>query len=302
MWNCLKGLKPVLRSKRRMAGDDHLVIVQSAYGDTLDPYRSVHAGILASLDLPAPGAVLREPVLGGAFVAPVEGEWDTKSHSDDEVLTYEQRDLAGEVTLYRYGADPATGYLNKWYLPSDVAGQPVTMMDQPALLYEWTQPSRRFSDGSDNDTTTRIFVFETCLPGPDTLAIGFEGLPSFYRSEQLARLLDAIEPARGDAPCGAANLPARAVAGSSGTRPDGLAAFQGEGAPAPTAPAAKAEGTALDGILTYSAPERWIAMAGQDTLTLMHPDGRGVVTVARGAAVLSGRCCAPSRTTFWARP
>lgn len=276
----------ILISLVPVAGDDHLLIVQSAYSGTLDPYRSVHAGILASLDLPAPGAVLREPVLGGAFVAPLEGEWGTKSPSDDEVLTYEQRDLAGEVTLYRYGADPATGYLNTWYLPSDVAGQPVTLMEQPALLYEWTQPSNRFSDGSDDDTTTRIFVFETCLPGPDTLAIGFEGLPSFYRSEQLARLLDAIEPARGDAPCGAANLPAGAVAGSPGARPDGLAAFQAGGAPAPTAPAAKAEGTALDGILTYSAPEGWIAMAGEDALTLMHPDGRGVVTVARGAAVL----------------
>ena len=189
----------ILISKVPVSGDDHLVIVQSAYGDALDPYRSVHAGILASLDLPAPGSVLREPVLGGAFVAPVEGTWDTKSHSGDEVLTYEQRDLAGEVTLYRYAADPATGHLNRWYLPSDVAGQPVTLMDQPALLYEWTQRSNRFSDGSDADTTTRIFVFETCLPGPDTLAIGFEGLPSVYRSEQVAQLVDAIEPARGAA-------------------------------------------------------------------------------------------------------
>lgn len=276
----------ILISLLPVSGEDRLILVQTGYNSPLEPHRAAFDGILASLDLPAPGATLREPVLGGAFVAPVEGAWQTKSHSDDEVLTYEQRGLAGAVSLYRYAADPAAGFLNRWYLPSDIAGQPVTLMGQPALLYEWAHPSRRFSDGSDDDEITRIFVFETCLPGPDTLAIGFEGLPSFYRSEQVAGLLGDIEPARGDAPCGAANLPAAAVAGTADARPDGLAAFQAGAGVAPAAPAARAEGTALDGLLSYSAPEGWIALAGEGTLTLMHPDGRGFVTVARGAAVL----------------
>jgi hypothetical protein len=60
-------------------GKDHLIILQTAYGQPLDQHRAVLDQILSTLNLPAPGVLPLEPALAGAFAAPVPEGWETGS-------------------------------------------------------------------------------------------------------------------------------------------------------------------------------------------------------------------------------
>lgn len=393
----------ILISVLPVTGKAHLVILQSAYRDGLDQHRATFDAILASLLLPAPGGPLQEPVLGGAFLLPLPEGWDTGSYNDDEVLVLRHKGLAGEISLFRHPADPGTGWLDPWHIPEGVPALPVIMLDAPALLYEWSHDPKSLADGTDQDAITRVHVFETCLPGPDTLSVAVTGLPSFHDALQVQRLLDSISlPAsEGALPCQQANLPPGAQTGSptKGRRADsGFTRYieaqdqadwsaqdfaghrfalpagwsggdNGQGAqvflsstgqyqiafshsaalPAPRGARAElrlADGTrlvrfrevegetlisaapvdpaghlvisitggqvendtftgilatlrlaappvaaaepasALEGLVAYSVPKGWQVMLDRDSLTFMADDGRGFLTVAKGAAVL----------------
>lgn len=393
----------ILISLLPVSGKSHLIILQSSYGEELDQHRATFDAILASLALPAPGEVLREPILDGAFLAPLPEGWETGSYNDDEVLIFSRKGLAGEISLFRHAADTDRGWVDAWYIPDDVRPLPVMMLGAPALLYEWSHDPKTLADETDQDAITRVYVFETCLRGPDTASISVMGLPSFHEAGPVQSLLDAIDviPGEGAAPCGAANLPKGAVIGApeKGRRadsdftlyvepqePDGWSAHSysghsfalptgwtggdnGQGAqvflsstgqyqiafshtpqlPAPrgeraevrfadgtrfvkfkevegetlisaaptdpdghlviavtggnsdnetftdilatlrfaTPPAPNAQpASALDGLLTYTVPEGWQVLVSADSLTFMAADGRGFLTVAKGAAVL----------------
>lgn len=206
----------ILISLLPVAGQNYLVVLQSSYTDPLAQYRAVFDRILASLDLPAPGETLREPVLGGAFLAPLPEGWETGSYDDDEVLIFEHKGLQGKINLFRHKADPDLGWLDAWYIPRDLQPLPVTMLGQPALLYEWTHDPKSLVDGSDDDAISRVYVFETCLPGGDTASISLTGLPSFYDALPVQSLLDAIALPLGEgaSACAAANLPQGVVTGT----------------------------------------------------------------------------------------
>lgn len=206
----------ILISMLPVAGENYLVVLQSSYSEPLAQHRAVFDQILASLDLPAPGQTLREPVLGGAFLAPLPEGWETGSYNDDEVLSFEQRGLQGRISLFRHKANPDLGMLDAWYIPEDLQPLPVMMLGQPALLYEWRHDPKLLADGSDDDAISRVYVFETCLPGGDTASIGLTGLPSFYDALPVQSLLDSIEVQLGQGAmlCTAANLPKGAVTGT----------------------------------------------------------------------------------------
>lgn len=393
----------ILISALPFLGDDYLIILQSGYGEPLDQHRAAFDAILASLELPAPGEALREPVLNGAFRAPMPQAWETGSYADDEVLIYSQTGLPGEVRLYRHPADTAKGWLDAWYIPAEVQPLPVTMLGVPALLYEWRHDAGRLADQTDQQAITRVYVFETCLPGPETASISVSGLPAFHEAAAVQRLLDSIELGEQEnaQPCGAANLPQGAQIGApeKGRRPDSnftlyvdpqepdgwtaqtytghrfalptgwTGGDNGQGAqvflsstgqyqialshmdqpPAPRGTRAEvrfADGTrflrfkevegetlvsaapldanghlvisvtggrldnstftgilgtlrfatqqgaeavtatALDGLLTYRVPKGWYALVDADSVTLMAEDGRGTLSVAKGAGVL----------------
>lgn len=199
-----------------IAGQDYLVVLQSSYSEPLAQHRPVFDQILSSLVLPAPGEMWREPVLGGAFLAPLPEGWETGSYDDEEALIFEQKGLRGQISLLRHKANPDLGWLDEWYIPQDLQPLPVTMMGQPALLYEWTHDPKSLADGSDDDAISRVYVFETCLPGGDTASISLTGLPSFYDALPVQSLLDAIELPLGEgaSACPAANLPQGAVTGT----------------------------------------------------------------------------------------
>lgn len=394
----------ILISKLPLWGKAHLIILLSSYSEPLAAHRALFDQILAGLTVPAVNEVPREPVLGGAFLTPVPEGWETGSYDDDEVLTFRQKGLPGEVRLFRHAADSVTGWLNPWYIPDAVQPVAVMMLGQPALLYEWAKDPKSLADGSDDDAVSRVYVFETCLPGPDTLSISLEGLPSFHAALAVQSLLDAMDlPAQpGSAPCAAANLPRSASVGApqQGRRQDSgytlyiaphdrqdwtTQTYAGHGfalpagwtggdngqgavvylsstgqyqisfshADQPPVPrGARAEvrlvdgtrflrykeiegetlisvtptgseghlvinvtggmlhndtflgilatlrlappiaagqpqkGSALDGLLAYDVPVGWQALIGADSVTLAAEDGRGYLTVAKGAAVL----------------
>lgn len=393
----------ILISVLPISGDSHLIILQSSYRELLDQHRTTFDTILSSLVVPAPGELLREPVLNGAFLTPLPKDWETGSYNDDEVIIFRQKGLAGEISLFRHAADTERGWIDPWYIPDDVQPLPVMMLGEPAQLYEWHHDPKTLADTRDQDAITRVYVFETCLPGPDTASLSVIGLPSFHEAGPVQSLLDAIDVTRGEgsAPCGAANLPKGAVIGApeKGRRadsnftlyvepqdPEGWTAQSfaghsfalptgwtggdnGQGAqvflsstgqyqiafshtpqlPVPRGERAEvrfADGTrfrkvkevegetlisaapidpdghlvigvtggdadnetfadilatlrfaappvaqeqpasALEGLLTYTVPDAWQVLVDTDSLTFMADDGRGFLTVAKGAAVL----------------
>lgn len=270
---------PVIRGR-------HILISRMAYNQGLAAHDATFERILATVRLPAIGVEPAEPILEGAFRAPVPAGWDTGSYSDDEVLIFENPALQGELKLLRHEANEEPGFLDPWFIPDGTPGRPVTMLGHPALLYRWSHDPKSLNDGSDADAVTRVYVFEACLPGPDTLSIAMTGLPSFYASAELAGLLDRIEVAAGTALCAAANLPKGALVGTTGARPDGRDVSDAGGVESPPETDELAQGTALDGLLAYKASKGWHALLEADSLTIVHPDGRGYLTVAKGDAVL----------------
>ncbi|MDP4034276.1 MAG: hypothetical protein Q8P60_15785 [Pseudorhodobacter sp.] len=206
----------ILISLLPVSGDNNLIVLQSSYNEPLGQHRAMFDQILASMELPTSGEMVRKPVLGGAFLAPLPQGWETGSYNDDEVLTYRYKGLHGEYSLFRHAADSAKGFLDKWYIPDGVQPLPVMMLGQSALLYEWSHDPKFLADGTDDDAITRVYVFETCLPGPATASISLTGLPSFYDAMPVQSLIDAMDlfPGAGAAPCGAANLPKGAVIGA----------------------------------------------------------------------------------------
>lgn len=264
-----------------------LAITLLAYNGALAEHASTFEQLLAAITVPPAGEVPRQSFLDGGFrIAVPSSDW--RLVEGDKTVKFDRRRVMGFVRISRLPANTGRGYLNGWTVPSSVAGRPVNMLGQPALLYEWDERKSDYDDGSDDPQTTRVYVFESCAAGPETLAIELSGLPSFYASDELNDLLDQIEVDAGTGPCGPDNLPAGAVAGTSGERPDGRAAFgSSAGASVQAQTAEPTEGTALDGLVSYVAPPGWFAMSATDSVTLLHPDGRGFVTVARGSGVLA---------------
>ncbi|MDZ4310974.1 MAG: hypothetical protein U1A24_10530 [Cypionkella sp.] len=292
-------------------GEDHLIILQTVYGQPLPPHRAVLDQILSTLDLPAPGVLPLEPALAGAFAAPVPEGWETGSYMDNEVLIFENRAVQGAFKLMRHTAAYDPGMRSDWYMPDGTLGQPVSFLGQNAVVYEWSKRSKKYHDAADSDETTRLYIFETCLANGDVASVELTGLPSFYTDPQVTGLLDRVELRLGPdaAPCPASALPVGMPAGASLAEPrvnsgltthlDHVAApdtWQSQGiggaeaAPPHTADAATADSgplAALDGLIGYLPAEGFVTMTTPDSLTYLAEDGRGYLTIAKGAAVLA---------------
>ncbi|MGB8814688.1 MAG: hypothetical protein WCC57_16035 [Paracoccaceae bacterium] len=269
----------------------HLVILQSAYRQPLDDHRAVLAQILATLDLPAPGVLPLEPALAGAYAAPVPAGWETGSYMDSEVLIFENPDVQGAFKLMRHGARFDPGLRSDWYMPDGTAGQPALFLGQKAVVFEWSKRSKDYHDAADSDEITRLYIFEACLPGGDVASVEVTGLPSFYADPQVSRLLDQVELRLGEGAdaCPASALPAAMVTGQADA-----ARRQDSGFAPPTVPTAapvtaadSGPMTALDGLLGYQQAEGFVTMTAPDSVTFMAEDGRGYLTVAKGAGVLA---------------
>lgn len=282
-------------SQQPYVNDRFLIITMLSYSGPLAEHRAVFDRILGAIRLPGANEQPKSSFLEGGFMIGLPPEWSAISVLESVILS--KPGAMGQVQVARHPAVPGQGYLNPWYLAADARGTPVTMLGRAALMFERQETSLRYHDGSDDPQITRLFVFENCAEGPDTLSLEVTGLPSFHASAELGALLDGIEVQEGIAICGPDNLPPGVAVGTPGDRPDGrafLAGAQASGtepagvaAGAPAATTEESAGTALDGLVSYVAPPGWFAMSETDTLTLIHPDGRGFVAVARGQAVLA---------------
>lgn len=265
----------------------YLAITFLAYNGALDDQTEVFGQILAAISPPSAEEMPRWSLLEGSFRIALPPGWDLRE--GDRRITLNRPDAMGLLRLSRHAAVAGQDHLNEWFIPTGTTGTPVTLLGQPALMYEWAEDEADFHDGSDAAQNTRVYVFETCAKGPETLAIEISGLPSFFASADLNDLLDGIEVVANGSPCDPSSLPQGAQPGTSGERADGRAGLlPAAGAVVPSATTAEeVKGTALDGLVSYVAPPGWFAMTGTNNLTLIHPDGRGFVTVARGTGVLA---------------
>lgn len=278
-------------------GKDHLIILQTAYGQPLDQHRAMLDQILSTLDLPAPGVLPLEPALAGAFAAPIPEGWETGSYMDNEVLIFENPAVPGAFKLMRHTAAYNPGMRSDWYMPDGTTGQPVTFLGQNAVVYEWSKRSKKYHDAADSDEVTRLYIFETCLANGDVASVELAGLPAFYTDPQVTDLLGQVELRLGAdaAPCPASALPFGMPIGTAaaGRAPDNTLAAD---VPTTTAPdTVEPDGpatdpsplAALDGLITYLPVEGFVTMTTPDSLTYLAEDGRGYLTIAKGAAVLA---------------
>lgn len=241
-------------------GKNHLIILQTAYGQPLDQHRAVLDQILSTLDLPAPGVLPLEPALAGAFAAPVPEGWETGSYMDDEVLIFENPAIQGEFKLMRHTADYEPGLRSDWYMPEGTLGQPVAFLGQNAVVFEWSKRSKKYHDAADSDETTRLYIFETCLANGDVASVELTGLPAFYADPQVIGLLDRVKLQLGPdaAPCPASALPVGMPTGAAGAeRPDSDPAVVLDHVAAPDS----WQSHRLDGVEVFLPPD-WTGGAG----------------------------------------